>query len=65
MDKEKAIARWIGKVELVIEANDRGFIDLNQKESEFIDSIEIGLSKGKILTHPQVKWLNAIYERIE
>ena len=52
--------KWDTRIQLVLEKNGL----LNDKETEFIDSIELQRSKGRDLSSAQISWLYDLYNRL-
>lgn len=55
---------WRKQLSIIMEANEVGCIDLNNWESEFLDSIEIQLSNGRDLSFKQSSSLRKIYDKV-
>ena len=61
MEKEEMIIKHKKQIEFIIEY---GINYLTEWENEFVDSLQIRLSKGNDTTFKQQKILNRIYEKI-
>lgn len=55
---------WRKQLSVIMEANEVCCIELNNWESEFLDSIEIQLSNGRDLSFKQSSSLRKIYDKI-
>lgn len=64
MELTRLEKEWRDKFETICEANDVCQIELNEWEVDFLESIEIMLSQGKILSFKQSSILRRIYDRI-
>ena len=52
--------KWDIRIELVLEKSER----LNERETEFVDSIQLQRSQGRDLSVAQVAWLYDLYNKL-
>ncbi len=60
MISEETKQKWDDRIALLLERDHR----LSDRELEFVESIQLQRSHGKILSTPQVSWLYHIFEKV-
>jgi hypothetical protein len=62
---EETRKKWREKIETILEALNLGFIELNEWESKFIDSVWLQINTMHDLSFKQSSALNRIYEKVQ